>query len=212
MTCRSVTLPSSALDRERPTLPGTSTCFWYGLPSLMLGCCTKGVQGSSFTSVRLDDSTSAKGPSEELWPEPRTTSPQPTQKQQLSWEPEDLSAPRKGHVRTTLNCWKALLQDGNSPGNNELAWNSSRVRGGGTGLRLRMLTSSGVCVPWDLQGVRSCWKREDTSSRRQRRSPGTSPPLCAVLVQVGWLVSDTLIRRTQLPGVEGPSGGAARPG
>lgn len=96
VTCRSVALPPSALDREHLTLPGTSTCFWYALPSRMLCCCTEGVQGSSFTSIRLDASTSARGPSEELWPEPRTTSPRPTQEQRLSWEPEWSKCSKEG--------------------------------------------------------------------------------------------------------------------
>ena len=117
MTCRSVTLPPSALDREHLTLPGTSTCFWYGLPPRMLCYCTEGVQGSSFTSIRLDASTSARGPSEELWPEPRMTSPQPTQKQRLSWEPEWSKCSKEGSCQDNAEllgrssprwefCWK----------------------------------------------------------------------------------------------------------
>ena len=58
--------------------------------------------------------------------------------------------------------------------------------------------------------MRSCWKREDTSPRGQRRSPGASPPPCAVLVRVGWLASEPQRCRPQLPAVKGPSGGAAR--
>ena len=90
-------LEADTLTSEPPGKPGRYPNSWlHQQPPHMLCCCTEGVQGSSFTSIRLDASTSARGPSEELWPEPRMTSPRPTQEQWLSWEPEWSKCSKEG--------------------------------------------------------------------------------------------------------------------
>lgn len=95
----------------------------------------------------------------------------------------------------------------NSTGNNGIAWHSTV---GGTrrsetlGYKWNCSTSSvistGVCAPWALLDMRSCWKGEDTSTRGQRRIPGTRHPSRVVLVLVGWLASDPEKCRPQFSG------------